>query len=152
MTLDEYLSKKTDGLSGIIGSTQPRKANEGAGEDLFAGAQQLLREEEEVDDFYVGKPKAQRAPKAKEVKEKITIEIDGQFADANPRGGRGRGRGDRGGFRGDSRGGDGFRGGRGDFRGRGGDRRGGRGGFRGGRNDGPRAVNVDDKMAFPSLG
>lgn len=58
MTLDEYLSKKTDGLSGIIGSTQPRKANEGAGEDLFAGAQQLLREEEEVDDFYVGKVSA----------------------------------------------------------------------------------------------
>lgn len=59
MTLDEYLSKRAEtGLSGIVGSTQPRKANEGAGEDLFAGAQQLLREEEVVDDFYAGKVSA----------------------------------------------------------------------------------------------
>lgn len=56
MTLDEYLAKKAEtGLSGIVGSNAPRKANEGAGDDLFAGAQQLLRDEEEGDDFYVGK-------------------------------------------------------------------------------------------------
>ncbi|KAG8984179.1 hypothetical protein FRB90_005485 [Tulasnella sp. 427] len=139
ITFEEYRAKNTgNALAGLVGSTQVRKANEGAGEDLFAGAKQLLREEEE-DDFYVGKPKTQRAPKAKEVKERITIEIDGQFADANSRGGRGRGRGGRGDFRG-GRG----RGERSDFRGRGG--RGGRGGA------GQRAVNVDDKSAFPSLG
>ncbi|KIO20417.1 hypothetical protein M407DRAFT_245812 [Tulasnella calospora MUT 4182] len=145
MTLDEYLAKKAEtGLSGLVGSAQIRKANEGAGDDLFKDAQQLLREEEEVDDFYVGKPKTQRAPKAKEVKEKITIEIDGQFADSGSRGGRGRGRGGRGDFRGGrGRGGDRDRGDRPD--------RGGRGGGYRGRNAGPRALNVDDQKAFPSL-
>lgn len=157
MTLDEYLAKRTDGaLTGLIGSIQPRKANEGAGEDLFAGAQQVLREQNEEAEFYSGKTKAQKSAKPKEVKEKITIEIDGQFADSNDRGGRGRGRG-RGGGRGDFRGGD-FRGGesrggdfRGDFRGgRGGERgRGGRGGR--GRGGGQQGLNVDDQKAFPSL-
>lgn len=55
MTLDEYLAKKTDSaLTGLVGNVAPRKANEGAGEDLFAGAEEYLREPEE-DDFYVGK-------------------------------------------------------------------------------------------------
>jgi len=144
LTLDEYLAKKTDSaLSNLVGELGPRVANEGATDDLFKGAQKLVKGEEE-EAYFAGKGKA--APKIRAKKEeKVMIEIDGQFSDSRDRdrGPRGRGRG--GGFRGD-RGGDRDRD-RGSFRGGGGRGRGGRGGF-GNRNAG---VDVADESAFPTL-
>jgi len=151
ITYEEYLAKKNSTLSELVPTIGLRQANEGAGEDLFLSAQKLVKQEEE--EYFASKPKAPKTKVAKEVKEKVTIEIDGHFADTSGRGGmRGRGgRGGRGDFRGDFRGGDRGRGGRGGGRGD-------RGGFRGSYGGAPRSqplrqqVHLDDESAFPSLG
>lgn len=138
LTLDEYLAQKANSsLSGLVGSVGGRQANEGD-DSLFDDANRVIKEDEE---YYVGKTRS--GPKVRaERKEKVTIEIDGQFSDSRERG-RG-GRGGRGGPRGrGDRGDRGDRGNRGD---RGGPRRG-----RGGRY-GEGEVNVDDENAFPTLG
>lgn len=99
---------------------------------------------EGIDEFFTGKDKAS-APKTKAAKkEKVYIEVDGQFATPAgrpPRENR-ENRGERGG-----RGGRG----RGEGRGRGGNRGGQRGGFGGARSNGPSA-NISDEKAFPALG
>ncbi|KAG8905562.1 hypothetical protein FRB99_008667 [Tulasnella sp. 403] len=131
ITYDEYLKSKTNTLSDLVGAVESRRANEGAEEDLFKDAQVLLKPEEE----YFNKPKSNRVKSQKEQKEKITIEIDGQFSE--PPGGRG------------ARGGRG----RGAPRGRGGRGRGGRGGYGGYANgaNGAPGVDVEDTSAFPTL-
>ncbi len=49
MTLDEYLAQKDQSaLAELVGSVGRRKANEGAGEDLFKDAKQVTQEEEEA--------------------------------------------------------------------------------------------------------
>lgn len=103
---------------------------------------------ETIDEFFSGKEKTAAAKAKAPKKEKVFIEVDGQFA--SPAGGRPtRGTGDRGGRggRGAGRGGD--RGGRGGPRGgRGGPRGGARGGF------GGQAATIDasNEKAFPALG
>ncbi|KAF8642329.1 hypothetical protein AX16_009598 [Volvariella volvacea WC 439] len=122
LTFDQYLAKQKEKESAVPKIESIRKANEGAGADIWKDVVPLQKTEEE-EAYYVGKGKA--APKARNKKEeKVFLEIDARFE--RPDRGRGRGRGgDRG-------------------RGRG---RGGRGGAR---QNGP-ALNVDDETAFPSL-
>lgn len=134
LTLDQYLAQQREKDNALVPKLEVRKPNEGAEDDLFKGAAQLKKDEEE--EYFAGKTKS--APKARAKKEdKVFIEIEARFERPNrgTRGGRG---GDRGGERGR-----GERGGRG---------RGGRG--RGGGANGhsrPSTVNVDDENAFPSL-
>jgi len=129
LTLSQYLAQQKEKDSAIPKLENTRKANEGAGDDLWKGAVPLSKNEEE-DAYFVGKSKS--TPKARPKKEeKVYLEIDARFD--RPERGRGRGRGERGGDRG--------RGGRG-----------GRGGPRdGGRPNGATSINVDDQAAFPSL-
>ncbi|WVW82535.1 hypothetical protein I302_104546 [Kwoniella bestiolae CBS 10118] len=97
---------------------------------------------EGVEEFFSGKSKSAEAKSKAPKKEKVYIEVDGQFAQPNrpprrdndnaPR---------RGGNRGGPRGGAGQRGGRG---------QGPRGGARGGR--APAGINANDTNAFPALG
>lgn len=137
VTLSQYLAQQKEKDSAIPKLENTRKANEGAGDDLWKGAVPLSKNEEE-DAYFVGKSKS--APKARPKKEeKVYLEIEARF-ERPERAGRGRGRGDRG-----DRGGN-----RGD---RGGDRgRGSRGVPRaGGRQNGGAQTSVDDQAAFPSL-
>lgn len=102
---------------------------------------------EGIDDFFAGKEKTAAAKTKAAKKEKVYIEVDGQFAqpagsrppreDRPQRGGRGGGRG------------------RGEGRGRGAPRGGaGRGAFGGNSNarSGAAAANISDEKAFPALG
>jgi len=142
LTLSQYLAQQKEKESAIPKLENTRKANEGAGDDLWKDAVPLSKNEEE-DAYFVGKSKS--APKARTKKEeKVYLEIDARF-ERPDRSGRGRGRGDRG-----DRGGD--RGDRGD-RGRSfrGGREAPRGGAGGRRQNGAAFVNVDDQAAFPSL-
>ncbi|ORX37374.1 hypothetical protein BD324DRAFT_608653 [Kockovaella imperatae] len=135
---DQFLAERAEqALSSGFGKKESRQVT---GDNLEGKA--FVREG--IDDFFSGGKQDKagsktRAPK----KEKVYIEVDGQFA-APPRSGRG---GERGGRGGAGRGGD-----RGSGRGRGAPRgapRGGRGGF-----GGPRATQLDgnDERAFPALG
>jgi len=120
LTLEQYLAQKKD--SSGIPKLSTRKANDGAGEDIWKGVVPLQKNPDE-NDYFVGKSKSS-APKARSAKpDKVFLEIDARF-DRPDRGGRGRGRGDR------SRG---------------------RGAPRSGRPAAHQPVNVHDQAAFPSL-
>jgi len=149
LTLSQYLAQQKEKESAIPKLENTRKANEGAGDDLWKDQVPLSKNEEE-DAYFVGKSKS--APKARPKKEeKVYLEIEARFE--RPSRGRAQGRvGDRGGGRVGDRGGDRV-GDRGGDKGRVGDRgrgsRGGRGGV--GTQNGSTAINVDDQAAFPSL-
>lgn len=138
---DEYLAERAAAQLAGIGKKEGRQVNS----ETLEGTQ-FVRDA--VNDFFSGKDKATKA-RAQNKKEKIYIEVDGQFASPSGRGGdRGgeRGRGGRGGARG-GRGGDrGARGGAGAGRGAGAPR--GRGAPRGA----ARGVDASDEKAFPALG
>lgn len=132
---DQFLAEKAE-QAFAFGKKEARQVT---GETLEGKA--FVREG--VDEFFAGKEKT--APtKTKAKKEKVYIEVDGQFAtpagrpartDRETRGERG-GRGGRG---------------RGEGRGRGGNRGQARSGFGGARSNGPSA-NISDEKAFPALG
>jgi len=141
LTLSQYLAQQKEKESAIPKLENTRKANEGAGDDLWKDAVPLSKNEEE-DAYFVGKSKS--APKARPKKEeKVYLEIEARFERPDRGGRRDRG-GDRGGDRRGDRGGD-----------RGGDKFGARGArtgtARGGRTNGSAPPVVDDQAAFPSL-
>jgi len=161
VSYETYLAEQARKKLDLGGGLAARKPNEGSTQ-AFEGKEFKRTEAEET--FFAGagpKARRERAPK-----DKLKVDLEGQFyrppeTDAG-RGGRG-GRGGRPRARDDARGGsfaprgrgDGApRGGRGEGaprggRGRGGD---GRGDHRGSRGRGPSGPNVDDQTAFPSLG
>lgn len=138
---DEYLAERAASQISGLGKKEGRQVNS----ETVEGTQ---FRREAINDFFHGKEKAAAAKARTAKKEKVYIEVDGQFASPSggaPTGGRGgrggdRGRGGRGG-----RGGD--RGGRGTGAGRGAPR--GRAAPRGGRSG---AVDANDEKAFPALG
>ncbi|TKA77008.1 hypothetical protein B0A55_01963 [Friedmanniomyces simplex] len=131
---DQYLADLAEKRLALGGSTlETRKANEGSKQKFPEG--KAFSRNPESENFIAAA--SGKAKKQKEVREKDTLVLEGQYyAPVEQPGGRGGGRGGRGGgFRGDrggdrgGRGGGGFRGDRGDREGRGG------GGFRGDRGD-----------------
>ena len=132
-SLDEYLAERAN--SAFFGKKEGRQVDA----DTVEGSQ-FVREG--IDQFFAGKDKKE-STKTKARKEKVHIEIDGQFAE--PAGSRpARPEGQRGG-RGGARGGRG----RGEGRGRGAPR----GAPRGGANrSNANAANISDDKAFPALG
>ncbi|ORY29352.1 hypothetical protein BCR39DRAFT_532456 [Naematelia encephala] len=132
---DEFLAERTAAaLSAGLGKKEVRTVNS---ETLEGKA--FVRET--IDEFFSGKEKAAAAKAKAPKKEKIFIEVDGQFS--SPAGRPTRGTGERGG-----RGGRGAGRGRGEGRGRGAPRG---GASRGGARSGP-GFNGQDQSAFPALG
>lgn len=136
-TLDQYLAEKAEqSLGGVLGKKEARTVS---ADDIEGKV--FAREQDEDASFFAGKAKPEAKKSAKPKKEKVYIEVDGQFA--NPAGRpprQDRERSDR------------------PQRGRGAPRgaaRGaGRGAARGGAGRGPRqsAVDANDEKAFPALG
>ncbi|KAH8673846.1 hypothetical protein BX600DRAFT_433455 [Xylariales sp. PMI_506] len=132
----DYLAQQAEKKLALGESLAIRKANEGSKVDKkWAGAKELVKEE---DDFIAAS--SSKTKRERERKEKQVLDIDQRYVEPDrPRGGRGGRGGPRGGGRGD-------RGDRSEARGRGGPR----GGARGGRDGAP--INTSDESAFPSLG